>query len=88
MSTPEDKLFFTCSPCLAQNLPFAGEEVPDNEIPDNVNEISFDESYDCFEAIKNVKGLTMAHLNINGLSSKLITSNFFYIRLKLMFSPL
>ena len=44
MSTPEDKLFFTCSPCLAQNLPFAGEEVPDNEIPDNVNEISFDDS--------------------------------------------
>ena len=52
MSTPEDKLFFTCSPCLAQNLPFAGEEVPDNEIPDNVNEISFDDSYDSFEAIK------------------------------------
>ena len=71
MSTPEDKLFFTCSPCLAQNLPFAGEEVPDNEIPDNVNKISFGDSYDCFEAIKNVKGLTMAHLNINGLSSKI-----------------
>ena len=69
MSTLEDKLFFTCSPCLAQNLPFVGEEVPDNEIPDN--EISFDDSYDCFEAIKNVKGLKMAHLNINGMSSKI-----------------
>ena len=27
--------------------------------------------YDCFEAIKNVKELKMAHLNINGLSSKI-----------------
>ena len=26
---------------------------------------------DCFEAIKNVKGLKMAHLNINGLSFKI-----------------
>ena len=69
MSTPEDKPFFTCSPCLAQNLPFAGQEVSDNDIPDN--EISFDVSYDCFEAIKNEKRLKMTHLNINGLPSKI-----------------
>ncbi|XP_057295887.1 uncharacterized protein LOC130624320 [Hydractinia symbiolongicarpus] len=69
MKTPEDKLFFVCSPCLSRNLPFANEESFGDEIPDNIN-ITIDENFD-FEAIRNGKGLKMAHLNINGLSSKL-----------------
>jgi exonuclease III len=71
MQTPEDKLFFVCSPCLYRNLLFYGEESFGDEIPDTFETSFDDDNFHLDEAIKNVKGFRIAHLNVNGILSKL-----------------